>query len=181
MEKVPYLIWNNGRPRWEPGPTLRRRYMAKGFNLKHADGRWMDFDEARRAAVAHTLDLKSRRENTEMPDPSQHGARRKLRRPATTAGARTFGYIYVLVVDDKVKIGFSQKPWKRIAGLMTAMPASPAMLAMPATKYDEGRLHWLFKTHHIEGEWFRWHPTMVGKLLRFWTEKRFPWSSQPAD
>jgi integrase len=40
-----YLKWRDGRPRWEPGPTLRGQGYA-GRDLKDDAGRWLGFDAA---------------------------------------------------------------------------------------------------------------------------------------
>ena len=48
---IPYLKIRNGRPRWEPGPHLRKAGWA-GRDLRHEDGRWMDEGEAMLAARA---------------------------------------------------------------------------------------------------------------------------------
>lgn len=36
----PYFVWRDGRPRWEPGPAMRRAG-HKGRDLKAPDGGWM--------------------------------------------------------------------------------------------------------------------------------------------
>lgn len=42
----PHVYYRDGRPRFIPGPTLRRAGFV-GLDLKHADGRWYTFEEAR--------------------------------------------------------------------------------------------------------------------------------------
>ncbi len=39
--KIRYFKWRNGRPRWEPGPTVRALGF-KGQNLKDEAGNWLD-------------------------------------------------------------------------------------------------------------------------------------------
>lgn len=61
-----FLKWRDGRPRWEPSPRLRAAgYM--GRDLKDADGAWLNFWEACKAAetindqvVAKAPEIKSR-------------------------------------------------------------------------------------------------------------------------
>jgi integrase len=49
--KVPYFKWRDGRPRWEPGPLLRKRKW-KGRDLKDVNGKWLDYGHAINAAIA---------------------------------------------------------------------------------------------------------------------------------
>jgi integrase len=44
-----YFQWRDGRPRWEPGPTLRRAG-HKGQDLKNPDGAWLGMWDACKAA-----------------------------------------------------------------------------------------------------------------------------------
>ncbi len=46
----PYLVWRDGRPRWNPGPVLHARGF-KGEDLKDERGRWLDFGQAINAAI----------------------------------------------------------------------------------------------------------------------------------
>jgi len=47
--RTPYLKWRNGRPRWEPGPGLRRAGF-KGRNLQDDNGDWLSYGLAIEAA-----------------------------------------------------------------------------------------------------------------------------------
>ena len=38
---IRYLKWRDGRPRWEPGPTLRAKGW-KGRDLKSEQGEWLE-------------------------------------------------------------------------------------------------------------------------------------------
>jgi hypothetical protein len=42
--KITHIIWRNERPRFVPGPYLRK-LGYKGRDLKHADGAWFDFKQ----------------------------------------------------------------------------------------------------------------------------------------
>lgn len=43
--KIPFVIWRNGRPRFEPSPSARKAG-HKGHDLKNADGTWMSEGQA---------------------------------------------------------------------------------------------------------------------------------------
>jgi integrase len=53
---IRYLQWRGGRPRWEPGPTLRGKGW-KGRDLKDERGNWLDLSAAIEAAKAINADL----------------------------------------------------------------------------------------------------------------------------
>lgn len=44
---IKYVSWRDGRPRFQPGKSLRARGY-EGKDLKHEDGQWFTFEEARR-------------------------------------------------------------------------------------------------------------------------------------
>lgn len=43
--RIPNISWRDGRPRFNPGPKLRKLGL-KGEDLRHADGRWFELREA---------------------------------------------------------------------------------------------------------------------------------------
>jgi hypothetical protein len=43
--RITHIVWRDGRPRFEPGPAMRR-LGYKGRDLKHPDGAWFTFEEA---------------------------------------------------------------------------------------------------------------------------------------
>ncbi len=47
----PYFCWRDGRPRWVPGPKLRK-LKWKGRDLKDAQGNWLNYGDAINAAIA---------------------------------------------------------------------------------------------------------------------------------
>lgn len=49
--KIAYLKWRAGRPRWEPGPSLRDKGW-KGRDLRDEAGEWLDLNAAIKAASA---------------------------------------------------------------------------------------------------------------------------------
>lgn len=58
--KIPYLKFRNGRPRWEPGPSLRAAGF-KGIDLKHDNGKWMEIHDAIKRAEEINEEIKRRR------------------------------------------------------------------------------------------------------------------------
>lgn len=43
---LPYINWRDGRPRFVPGPNMRKAGIL-GRDLRHDDGRWYTVEEAR--------------------------------------------------------------------------------------------------------------------------------------
>lgn len=72
---IPYLKMRNGRPRWEPGPRLRKAGWT-GRNLRHEDGTWMDVGEAMLAARAINDEVAAWRaggkRRRRKPEPQRH-------------------------------------------------------------------------------------------------------------
>lgn len=69
---VPYFLWRDGRPRWEPGPGARRLGM-KGRDLKNEQGQWLSRGLAIAAADRLNQELAGRRAGT-VPTTPQHSA-----------------------------------------------------------------------------------------------------------
>lgn len=72
---------------------------------------------------------------------------------------KPYGYVYfVLAVGlERVKIGKTQRPEKRISGMMTDCPVQVVTLALMAcTNMDEMEraLHKQFSADRLHGEWF---------------------------
>lgn len=66
--KVPYLVWRNGRPRWEPGPALRERGF-RGQDLKDDFGRWLSLGTAVERAEAINAAIAAERATPARPGP----------------------------------------------------------------------------------------------------------------
>jgi len=67
------------------------------------------------------------------------------------------GFVYFIeeVGVDRVKIGFSRSPWKRLNGLQTSVSNDLRMLwCFAGTVENERYFHWLFGNHRVRGEWF---------------------------
>jgi Meiotically Up-regulated Gene 113 (MUG113) protein len=64
---------------------------------------------------------------------------------------------------DRVKIGYSTKPWKRLNSLATSTPSELRMLwVFPGTRAEEQHCHWVFQNHRIRGEWFQLSAVVAG-------------------
>ena len=64
-------------------------------------------------------------------------------------------YFIKNTVFQAIKIGYSAKPAKRLAGLQTASPHRLILLGtIPGSEADEQALHAQFAMHRLEGEWF---------------------------
>lgn len=61
--RLPYVKWREGRPRWEPNARLAKAGW-KGEDLRHPDGRWLSFEEARRWVEARMALVAARRAGT---------------------------------------------------------------------------------------------------------------------
>lgn len=63
--------------------------------------------------------------------------------------------VYFIRCQDKVKIGWSDTPSKRIAALRAAIPFDIEVLGIiPGSKQDERDLHLRFAAQRDRGEWF---------------------------
>lgn len=150
---VKYLVWRDGRPRWVPGSNLRARG-AKGTNLKDTNGHWLDMPEA--MAAAATLN-KQFGVKGEQPVTVNIHARRPRRK----------GFVYFVVLGDRIKIGFSATPAARFRALDTGAPEEPSLLvAVPGTQRDEYQLHAIFDADRVKGEWFNGSQQLMNLILR---------------
>ena len=66
------------------------------------------------------------------------------------------GYVYCIRFADRVKIGFSTNPKKRL----TALPHDEILGLMPGTRVDEAELHVKFMDYRHSGEWFYDNPAI---------------------
>lgn len=58
---IPHVAWRDGRPRFVPARNLRARGY-KGKDLKHPDGAWFTFEEARRWSAMLVAEMEQRPE-----------------------------------------------------------------------------------------------------------------------
>ncbi len=64
-------------------------------------------------------------------------------------------YFIKNTVVQAIKIGYSAKPARRLAGLQTASPHRLVLLGtIPGSEADEQAMHARFAMHRLEGEWF---------------------------
>ena len=83
------------------------------------------------------------------------------------------GFVYAIhaVGTNRVKLGFSQEPEKRMAALQIGSPFPLQLIyKMPGGPRDERRLHSRFRSCRIFGEWFEFTSGQIqqiktGKLL----------------
>lgn len=64
--RVRYFKWRNGRPRWEPGPALRRLGLV-GVDLKNASGQWLSEGDAIMRAQALNAEADAQRLGSKPP------------------------------------------------------------------------------------------------------------------
>lgn len=80
------------------------------------------------------------------------------------------GYVYLVWAKgtDLYKIGSSQYPEKRLPGLQTGSPLELEMIAVIERsdyEFHERQLHSKWAWYRTQGEWFKFHPTMVTQVL----------------
>jgi len=72
-------------------------------------------------------------------------------------------FVYFILAEEtnRVKIGFSSEPERRLSDLQTGSPCSLRMLAVfRGTSRTEKALHAKFAKQRINGEWFQFHATI---------------------
>lgn len=78
------------------------------------------------------------------------------------------GYVYIIHATgtNRIKLGFSNEPEKRLADLQTGSPFPLALIGTcPGSAKLERRLHSQLKDRHRTGEWFEIDPQEALKLL----------------
>ncbi|WAC26308.1 MULTISPECIES: GIY-YIG nuclease family protein [unclassified Ancylobacter] len=147
---VRYFVWRDGRPRWNPGPSLRARGFV-GKDLKTDSGEWLDLGAA--LAAAQRLNEAA-------------GLGVAVKRPMKAKpreGAE--GFVYALFTDDAVKVGFSRDPFSRVANMRTSLSSDVvSLIAVRGSRSDERRLHEALSEHRTRGEWFKITPTVQAAL-----------------
>jgi hypothetical protein len=72
-------------------------------------------------------------------------------------------YIYFIKADDRVKIGFSHDPLKRMKELQTGQHRSLRLMGViEGSLGDEKALHKRFAQYRTRGEWFRLSEEVIG-------------------
>lgn len=181
MSPVPaYFKWRSGRPRWEPGPSLRAKGV-RGRDLKDTKGLWLNAEDAIAAAdmINQTL--------SDNPSGMVYGARRRqkivppwyrteaapipdysnllvevwehnrLAKNGRLAMPSRGSFVYVFVLERRwAKIGVSTNVRHRHQTLSLGMPTElEPVLVAPGTRQHERELHDAFAEFRMRGEWFR--------------------------
>jgi T5orf172 domain len=153
---VAYLYWRNGRPRWEPGPT-RRRKGQRGQDLKDKNGNWLTLEDAKIAAqkINDQIGIMPRAEK-----------QRRVR--GEKSSIAKVGFIYFIRSGDAVKIGWTKHPFERMNQMLTGNPLGfSGIIAIRAQPQDELALHRACSAHRIQGEWFRAEPPVLALMESF--------------
>ncbi|MGJ0393005.1 MAG: GIY-YIG nuclease family protein [Methylocystis sp.] len=149
---VPYFAWRNGRPRWVPGPLVR----AKGFqgvDFKDDKGNWLPLEIALEEAKKLNAMAGATRAN-------------RAAEPARPPKSATTGYVYFMICERHVKIGFSKNPARRMREMGTARAEDVGVLiAVRATQHQEQLVHTCMQRHHYRGEWFHAHADVLALAL----------------
>ena len=77
------------------------------------------------------------------------------------------GFVYFLhaTLSNRVKIGFSLKPNKRLAEILTSCPEAVVYLGcVPAAYKDESALHQKFASIRVHREWFEAVPELLAYI-----------------
>ncbi|RUX29445.1 hypothetical protein EOA13_13515 [Mesorhizobium sp. M7A.F.Ca.US.011.01.1.1] len=137
---VKYFMWRDGRPRWQPSKIMRERGLH-GRDLKDGRCEWLSMAAA--LAAAHDLNLSA-------------GVKETLPNIIVPRGDPTApGFVYFLLVRDRIKIGFSLQPAQRLKQLATGLADPVDMFAFfRGSRSDEVAIHRTFASHHVSGEWF---------------------------
>lgn len=146
---VPLLYWRNGRPRWEPGPSLRKRGW-KGCNLVNQAGEFLSFYKA--AEIAQLLN-----------DQASSGPKKftTIKAPASDQptpfdlNQHQQGWIYIIRFPDRIKIGYSTRPEGRLVEIDQQQAHSPsAVLIMRGSMLEEKLIHQRLSSLKLKGEWY---------------------------
>jgi Meiotically up-regulated gene 113 len=77
------------------------------------------------------------------------------------------GFVYFLRAGERVKIGFSKRPWLRWGELSTGLSHNVTPMAfVPGTQREERRAHWFLNRYRQAGEWFDCHPNVMKVVFR---------------
>jgi len=111
--------------------------------------------------------------------------RPKGAKPPKEVTIRKTGYVYFLKSGDFFKIGYSNNPIARAAGIKTGMTgAVDFMICIPGTRHDERELHRKFAKGRSNGEWFKIGPYFYDEMTAIIGGKRNKkgqWTAPPSD
>lgn len=153
---VKYFVWRDGRPRWSPGAHTRSRGF-KGKDLKDDDGNWLPLKKALLAAheLNRLANVRSEMPTIiEEPNPRSYQSNKR-------------GYVYFILVGQKVKIGFATNPAARLQALRTGFPEEVDLhVAVPGTMWEEFKIHETLTRYRLNGEWFEASQVVMNLILR---------------
>ena len=156
VDRLPYIVWRDGRPRFSPGPRLRSLGF-KGEDLRHSDGRWLSLEEARNFSA----ELQSKYRAAANAGTAQAVVGRG------PARAKPTGFVYFLWSGENVKIGYSATPLRRAETLMSGLALGVrALVIVPGNRSDERRLHHALRASKRNREWFAASADVVETLTR---------------
>lgn len=93
---------------------------------------------------------------------AERDAAKNLPLPVSRKPSYERGYIYFLLYNNAIKIGFSTSPLSRMGSLTTALAGGPdSIVIIQGRVDDERRLHRIFRDQNISGEWFRPDPAIL--------------------
>jgi hypothetical protein len=157
--RITNVSWRNGRPRFNPGPRTR----ALGFcgkDLRHPDGTWFTWDEAKEYASTVQPTMDEKRAEAKL-------AGRILVSAVHARMTNHSGYIYFLKSGEAIKIGFSRKPMVRASDLATGLSHGiDTMTFVPGTEREERCAHAFLARFRRAGEWFDCHPDVICVMVR---------------
>jgi hypothetical protein len=155
---IKHISWRNGRPRFNPGPTMRALGYV-GRDLRDEKGRWLSLHET----IAFSHDV-----GTEVSQKKGMAKGQSLApKPKPAKLTNRAGYIYFLRCDGRMKIGFTTNPLKRLMVLKTAVSHEiDGMAIIPGTEREERRAHLYLGRHRRHGEWFDCHPDVTKVMVR---------------
>jgi hypothetical protein len=77
------------------------------------------------------------------------------------------GFVYFLVMETRINIGFSRDPLTRAGSMKTGFSTKvSSVLAVRGTRNDERRLHSRFAAYRSSGEWFNSCPALTREMMR---------------
>lgn len=96
--KIPHIVWRDGRPRFTPGPGVRKLGF-KGEDLKHPAGNWLDLNETIAWSEEKCQEIETRRQQSQCPAPQT----KKKSKNHTVKGYVGFGELLVKWHNDLKK------------------------------------------------------------------------------
>jgi len=154
---VPLLYWRNGRPRWEPGPS-RRKKGDRGQDLKDADGNWLNFEDAQAKARQINAGFTVKQTILRRPLADRGYAENDIE------GYDTLGQIYFVRFGSVIKIGFTTNFQARMGAICQGHPEPFLSFgAVNGTLLEEKLIHKSLAQYRQKGEWYAPH----GDVLRF--------------